>query len=85
MKVAFVAFFGTSCLVSADQNKLLKRGGTVRGAQNNEDITEDVAFWTRMLQMGSMPDRVSNDDRLLVGHILIASSHFSTYFQLQQW
>ena len=80
-----MAFFGTSCLVSADQSKLLKRGGTVRGAQNNEDITEDVAFWTRMLQMGSMPNRVSNDDRLLVGHILIAASHFSSYFQLQQW
>ncbi|EED96418.1 predicted protein [Thalassiosira pseudonana CCMP1335] len=57
MKVAFVAFFGTSCLVSADRSKLLKRGGTVRGAQSDEDITEDVAFWTRMLQMGSMPDR----------------------------
>ncbi len=49
--------FGVSSAVAADQKKRLLRKNDRDGS--NADMTEDIAFWTRMTQEVSMPPVVS--------------------------
>lgn len=51
------ALAGLTSLVAADHKKRLLRKNERDG--NNVDLTEDIAFWTRMTQEVSMPAEVS--------------------------